>query len=533
MFRSKETAPRRVLKKGIDAEESRRKRGDGVVELRKAQREENLQKKRAPPAPKGQDPKDTSVTPTVSAIPSLLQDVSSTDPMRQFQGTRHFRKLLSIQDNPPIQAVIDSGVLPRLIQFLKAVSNPALQFEAAWALTNVASGTREQTKAVIDLGAIPVFVHLLISPNKDVKEQAVWALGNIAGDSAPFRDLVLQCQALGPLVRCCATIDGVPPPMTLLRNATWAISNLCRGKPQPNFEVVSKALPCLNYLLTCTDTEVLTDACWAISYLTDDTTTTNSKIQAVLDSGAAQRVAKLLGHPSTSVQTPALRAVGNIVTGSDKQTSTMLDSGCLALLLPLLSSPKRGIRKEACWTLSNITAGTEGQIQAVIDANCIPSLIQLLRSDEFNVQKEATWAISNITNNGKAQHMRYLVKQGVLPPLVDMLRCNDAKIMMVALEGIENILKVGQSDAIKTEENTYAAIIEECGGVDKLEALQTHENESLYQKALDIMQTYFQCEEEEEDKSLAPQTVGSEFTFGSSFGSQSQGGTGEQMFTFS
>ena len=228
--------------------------------------------------------------------------------------------------------------------------------------------------------------------------------------------------------------------LSMLRNATWTLSNFCRGKPQPAFELSSPALPALARLIHSHDDEVLTDACWALSYLSDGT---NDMIQAVIESGVCRRLVELLYHTSASVLIPALRTVGNIVTGDDMQTQIIINCQALPCLLNLLqNNHKKSIKKEACWTISNITAGNPDQIQAIIDAQIIPPLVHLLANAEFDIKKEAAWAISNATSGGKHEQIKYMVQQGCIKPLCELLACSDARIVTVALEGLENILRV-------------------------------------------------------------------------------------------
>lgn len=73
----------------------------------------------------------------------------------------------------------------------------------------------------------------------------------------------------------------------------------------------------------------------------------------------------------------------------------------------------------------------------------IDKLINILINDDIEIKKEAVWAVSNSTAGATFEQFIVLVQKGILKALSATLKMRDARILAVALEGIDNILKSG------------------------------------------------------------------------------------------
>jgi len=135
----------------------------------------------------------------------------------------------------------------------------------------------------------------------------------MAGDNTRIRDSILMAGVIHPIAHILNTAPNLSH--SFKRNASWTLANLCRGKPNPHFDLVKEALPALAKILLEHDSEeIITDILWAFSYVSDGS---DNKMQHITDTGILPRLVEMLKHPNIAISVACLRTLGNILTGSD------------------------------------------------------------------------------------------------------------------------------------------------------------------------------------------------------------------------
>ena len=306
-------------------------------------------------------------------------------------AVRELRTLMADGNDLPTQETINSKVVPVLIEIMRDydVSQPDLVLDAAWVITNITAGTSDHCDYVVNVGVLPILSQLLLNPSEDVREQALWCLGNIAGDLAWFRDLVYELQ-IAPLL---PSFLEVNEKLSIRRNTMWLICNLCRAKPSPVPSNVLPLLPALTACIESSDTEdsqVLLNAVQAVAGLADaenelirliletpknladeDEPAESEQIRLILDtpnlvSGVIKIFSQDRGRYDLETLKYSMLAAGNIFVGSEEAMQVASDAGILKGITKMLAKTNDSLAILACGTLRRMTNGSSS-IERILD----------------------------------------------------------------------------------------------------------------------------------------------------------------------
>ena len=296
--------------------------------------------------------------------------------------------------------------------------------------------------------------------------------------------------------------------LQLLEKTVWCISNLCRGRPKPNHQQISIAIFDLCNLLHTSTGDVLTNVCWALSYLTDGTCAGSNEAVLMLYSkdyaGIFPRLLSLLNegddagsvHESRSVLA-CLQILSNVVSSNGFNMDHISVGELVERISKLLTdSTTRDVCVEALFLLSSIAEGGGKDCISIIMSSptVIPILLEVLGRGHQDVKLECLWVIGNISSGGSEEQLQRLVQLGVIPLLCQNLELCNAKTILMILDAVDDILIAGERLG-----EDYRSTLDANGFVDMIESLQTHLNDDVYRRAVEIIESHFGGDDDDDD----------------------------------
>lgn len=180
---------------GVSVESQRSKRRDQEAEIRKEKREKLLSAKRVRFSEVESDCEtEDFTTEQVRELARVIQKSNESN----LKNLKSLRKAFA-QGSELISVFLGVENSVRALVGHLTGNNSQLQHEAAWCITNLATGAHEDTMKVLKASAAYLITYLS-GQNVQLQDQCAWALGNFSGDSQECRDILRAQGIIVPMV---------------------------------------------------------------------------------------------------------------------------------------------------------------------------------------------------------------------------------------------------------------------------------------------------------------------------------------------
>ncbi|XP_066978189.1 uncharacterized protein [Macrobrachium rosenbergii] len=137
--------------------------------------------------------------------------------------------------NEGIQAVINHGLCPRIVELMKSDTNKVSK-AALRTCGNIATGSDVQTDAILKENTLEVVKPMLVSGITAVKKEICWFLSNVTAGTRQQVQRVIDAQLIERLV------DVVSAgPFEVSKEAIWALSNITSGADPSQVKALTQA----------------------------------------------------------------------------------------------------------------------------------------------------------------------------------------------------------------------------------------------------------------------------------------------------
>ncbi|XP_005102448.1 importin subunit alpha-9 isoform X2 [Aplysia californica] len=356
------------------------------------------------------------------------------------------------RDESNAKTFIKLDGLPALIGCFFAPDSEILH-AAAWCAINLTAGMSLSLKRVKLLS--PILFQFLQGSDVAMQELCAWALGNIAGDSASHKDLLVQQGCVPALTELVSKSHRVMYEART-HSVLFALANIARGSydcvrclqehciykhivmMMENLPVTSQSCSQLGWLINSIyfRTESFTDSREQFSTILPLVLERCYQINQMVDTRYREKL-----------MLPFLRCLGNLIGQSEE---VALEAGRQLVFYDIVSRGLSSrstafVHQEILWILSNFIVEPSCCVLVLCQPSLLTNILNLCPTPNVKVCAAALHIVERMTHIS-TQMSQYLFDQEVLMKVCPVLSCGEFELVEKALDIFIELLETTSKD---------------------------------------------------------------------------------------
>ena len=468
-----------------NSEEIKEMREHFVIELRRKKRNKAVQKKRLFELIQEDDTEQNNES--FIELRRILKEMKTCSDLNQFSFLLlEYKKFSSMIQDFSLYFDLDQVLVQKFFMVLTSDSLNA-QKVALWILINEFHHSGKSIDFFMKCGVLEVLYRVLLNTiNLDIVDHCLWVIGNIVSEGVYYRDCVTNNLVLYEVIKLCNNDDT-----EVKRQAIWVLFSICCQLPQPPLAVAFCIFNVVQTGLDSEDSLTIENSAWIGFYLSSSY---KQILENILTPSLLLQILNLLDKPETEILIPILKILGNISSGTDKQSTDIVQFGFLNKLWTQLANPILKIKKEVLFILENILASTEDSALKILTSKSFSQVLDYLSHPECQIKKHSVICICNATYQKSKAVFTRLKKLSILTHLTNLLETRDEQILFESLKALKNLFSL--SKLYHGEENHLIFIqnFENLSGPETLSVLSSHSSRRISEESLKILHEFFEFE---------------------------------------
>jgi hypothetical protein len=455
------------------------KRQEFSVQLRKKKRFEKLISSRFKepsmemsfgPSDSCEEDNEEDFNPLKGDYVKLLKSLQDLEPsvLLQFLNTL----VMVTRNNDEIQMMlINAGLVEKLQPYTSRGFSEEIRATSMWVFSNISASYNVEIISQLTEGSlVDNWFQYLSEDSQEIIEYSLMCLFNLACNNENYCKSMLEKGLLGHVKSIISKFFTE----TLMMSIAWGLSNFCHFDHLFNEEQTTIVIEVCQKLFNFPSIEL---HCKGILVLSRLIRNENKKVDLLVESPVFEKCFEFITNPE--YHSAIITLASNVCSGTYSHTQKVLDKGILDLLWTYLNTDDDELLYVIYFSIQNIAAGTVAQLK-ILSSHCVfYSSLNGLMSQKARIRNEASYIVRNYLKHSSEEMKARLLNDQFVQAIIQAMEHKDPEFISNLLTVFEEFVKVKGNQEFYMK--NYDAVVEK---------LQTHQNPLVFDKCIQILQSY-------------------------------------------